>query len=116
VKTELNPDEEVVDTWTMNLRPGVGGMFAGKLHVTNQRVVFEPQYNMSGFQQVMYGPKGGGYPALVIDYADVKELLVKRSFLSKRVVFQMESGESHVFDYGMLSVDKLESQLREQLS
>ncbi|MCA9674229.1 MAG: hypothetical protein KC464_04225 [Myxococcales bacterium] len=106
---ELQPGEAELGTWTLNYVPPAGGRYLGKLAVTNQRLLFDAQFDTSltGVLGELFITSGShGY--LSIPKAKIEHTEVKRGFFKKKVIVTV-AGKDHVFDYGMLSVAKLAS-------
>lgn len=117
---ELGQDETQVGTWTIHYLPQTGGKWAGKLVVTDRRIVFDPldskvDYSAAGIAGILAA--GTVVERVLKNYWDGETLSIPRSeiesvtkrgrLLMKQVVVQLVDGQQHVFDYGLLSVDKL---------
>ncbi len=105
---EMLPDEKELGRWTLNYIPASGGRFTGPLTVTNQRLLFDAQFNTSApgaLRELMVFKGTWGYVA--IPKSRITKVDVSSSLLKKKVVVTLDNGESHIFDYGMLSVEKL---------
>ena len=104
----LEPDEKVIDTWTINYQPQRGGFYNGKLYVTNKRLLFDARFDLSvkGFAEA-YLLKVGSYMYINIPKSDIKNLEEKSGFFKKQVIITLVNGDIHIFDYGMLSVKKV---------
>ncbi|MHB0915852.1 MAG: hypothetical protein ACYC5A_05280 [Thermoleophilia bacterium] len=105
---QLDPGEEELGSWTLNYLPPGGGRYTGKLVVTGQRLLFDAKFDTSlggVIDQLMKHYGQHGY--LSIPKTDIKAVSRKSSMLKKRVTVTLIDGTEHVFDYGMLSIDKL---------
>lgn len=119
-KFELEQGEQERGKWTIHYLPPSGGKYAGKLLVTDRRILWEPlkqkqdlslkgitaDYAVGGIA----GAKIRNYwdgEDLSIPRADVESVAKKKSGLMKQVVVTLADGQEFVFDYGFLSVDKL---------
>jgi hypothetical protein len=117
---ELEPGEQKVGKWTIHYLPPTGGKFAGKLLVTDRRILFEPlnaKQDLSlagaigrfspdgittGFQELYWDGEG-----LRIPRGDVRSVEQRRAGMTKQVVLTLTGGQEVVFDNGLLKVDKL---------
>lgn len=112
------------ETWTINFEPEEGGRITGKLTVDDENVSFVALYDSSNttILKSIAGAVGsyaasGGHLTYIRDSDSELELLLPKSeiasataakkLFAKRVVVTMNSGHKFVFNYGMLSVDKL---------
>lgn len=119
-KFELEQGEQERGKWTIHYLPPGGGKYAGKLLVTDRRILWEPlkqkqdlsmkgvvaDYAVGG----IVGAKMRNYwdgEELSIPRADVQSVAKKKSGLMKQVVVTLGDGQEFVFDNGFLSVDKL---------
>jgi hypothetical protein len=105
---EMLPDEKEIGHWTLNYIPASGGRFTGPLTVTNQRLLFDAQFNTSApgaLRELMVFKGTWGY--IAIPKSRIAKVDVSSSLLKKKVVVTLDNGETHTFDYGMLSVEKL---------
>ncbi len=120
VKFELEPGEAKVGKWTINYVPPTGGKFVGKLLITDRRILFAPQNPKQDLSLAtaiddfrVDGVRGYGArnhwdgESLSISRADVRSVQQRRSGIMKQVVMTLADGKELVFDYGVLSVDKL---------
>ncbi|MFT3980425.1 MAG: hypothetical protein QM687_08150 [Ferruginibacter sp.] len=100
---ELQASETIIDTWTLYyIAPG-GKSTAGKLTVTNQRLLFLPQHEDDSFSLSLYNKKG----MLAFDKSAIKNIGIKKSLLSKKVLVTMQDNSIHSFNYGIMNIDKL---------
>jgi hypothetical protein len=121
IKFELEPGEQKVGKWTIHCLSPAGGKFAGKLLVTDRRILFEPlnpKQDLSLAAAIDALPvdgvvsagngrtywEGGG---LRIPRVDVRSIAQRRTGTMKQVVLTLVDGQEVVFDNGFLSVDKL---------
>jgi len=104
---EMQDNEAVIDSWTLNYTPPDGGRYLGPLTITNQRLLFEASFDTSvtGALQELFVVSGAhGY--LSIPKSKVTGIEVKSGFFKKKVLVTVGDGV-HTFDYGMMSVTKL---------
>jgi hypothetical protein len=124
IKFELEPGEAKVGKWTITYVPPTGGKFVGKLLITDRRILFAPQNPKQDLSLAtaiddfrVDGVRGYGTrnhwdgESLSISRADVRSVQKRRSGMMKQVVVTLADGKEFVFDYGVLSVDKLATTL-----
>jgi len=109
MKIELLPDENKIDTWTILYSPPGGGKFNGKLTVTNKRLLYDAKYDVSakGLLSEALFAKWGSEGYLEISKADITDVQAEKSFLAKKAIVTLNDGSKHVFNYGMLNIDKV---------
>ena len=109
MKIELLPGETMIDTWTIMYSPPGGGKYNGKLHVSNQRLMYDAKYDVSakGLLAEALFIKWGSEGYLEINKSDIKEIKSEKSFLAKKVLLTLSDGSVHTFNYGALNTDKL---------
>ena len=103
MKIELQPSETIIDTWSINYISPVGEKAIGKLNVTNQRLVFLPQHDAAYLSLSIYNKNG----LINLNRTEIKNVNVQKSFFSKKVLVTMADSSTHVFDYGVMNIDKL---------
>ena len=108
-KFQLNPGETEIDTWTILYVPPKGGKYNGKLTVTNKRLLYDAKFDATfgGMIEEALFVKLGSEGYVIIPKDRIKNMEVKKSFLSKKVILTLDNGEIHTFDYGALNVDKV---------
>ena len=120
-KFDLEPGEQELGHWTMHYLPPSGGKYAGKLAVTDRRVLYEPlkagffgrqDFSAKGVAGAFVGSTfvGRNYwdgESLSIPRADVQSVEKRRTHGMKQVVVTLADGQEFVFDNGLMSVDKL---------
>ena len=112
------------ETWTINFEPEQGGRVTGKLTVDHEHVSFVALYDSSNatILKSVAGALGsfaatGGHGVYLSDTdselefrlpkSEIESTATAKKMLAKRVIITMKSGQKFVFNYGMLSVDKL---------
>jgi hypothetical protein len=117
MKFEMQPGESAIDTWTILYQPPGGGKFNGKLTVTNQRLLFDAKYDVSakGLLSEALFIKWGSEGYLEISKQAITEVKIEKSFLAKKVVVTLNDSSIHVFNYGVLNVDKVADAIRQGL-
>lgn len=112
------------ETWSINYEPEEGGRLAGKLTVDAENLKFVALYDSSNAAglKLLAGIVGGvvasgGHLAyihnndadmeLILPKKEIASTTTRKKMLAKRVIVTMLSGQVFVFNYGMLSVDKL---------
>jgi hypothetical protein len=124
IRFDLEQGEEKVGKWTIHYLPPTGGKFAGKLLVTDRRILFEPLNSKQDLSlaTAIDACRIGGVVAdrvnnywdgkgLRIPRADVRSVTKKQSGMMKQVAVKLADGQEFVFDNGFLSVDKLAATL-----
>jgi hypothetical protein len=115
-KFDLEPGEQEFGHWTIHYLPPTGGKYAGKLAVTDRRVLYEPL--KAGFcsakgvagmltARTLVGRNYWDGESLSIPRADVRSVEKRRTRGMKQVVVTLTDGQEFVFDNGLMSVDKL---------
>jgi hypothetical protein len=101
--------ETRIDTWTLIYEPPGGSKVKGKLTVTTQRLLYEAQWDASAS-----GILGNRIAKdhLEIHKHEIDRVEVQRKLLAKRVIVTLKDGSQHVFNYGMLSIDKCAAAIR----
>jgi len=115
-KIVLDPGETKIDTWTIMYEPPKGGKYNGKLLVTNQRLLYDAQFDMSMtglFEEVLF-VKVGSEGFLAIPKSRITSVETKKGFFAKRVIVSLDNGDKHTFNYGMMSVDKLAAAIQQR--
>lgn len=105
----LEQGEELIDTWTIIYKPHNGGSYNGKLYVTDKRLVYDAQFDMSvkGLIRESFTMVVGSYMYVAIPKDKIKNIEEKKSFFKKQVILTLDNDEKHIFDYGMLSIKKV---------
>jgi hypothetical protein len=106
---EIESGENKIDTWTIMYVPPYGGKYNGKLTVTNKRLIYEAKYEATVLGTLAasspFAPNSLGVS--ILPKEDITLVEISKSFLSKKVIVNMNNGEKHIFDYGALGVDKV---------
>lgn len=103
MKTELQPDEVTIDTWSLHYVPPSGEKALGKLTITNQRLLFLPQHAAESLSLSIYNKSG----LIILLKKDIREVNVEKSLFSKKALVTMADSSTHVFNYGAMNIDKL---------
>ena len=106
---KLFDDEQVIDTWTLIYTPAGGGKYNGKLAITNKRLLYDAQYDVSAkglLSEAMF-VKWGSEGYLEINKLDISDVQVEKSFLAKKAILTLKDGTQHTFNYGVLNIDKV---------
>lgn len=120
-KFDLEQGEQELGHWTIHFLPLTGGKYAGKLLVTDRRILFEPlkagffprqDFSVKGVVGALTvrGIIGRNYwdgESLSIPRADVRSVEKRRTHHMKQVAVTLADGQEFVFDNGIMSVDKL---------
>jgi hypothetical protein len=51
--------------------------------------------------------KWGSEGYLTIERSDIAQVDVEKKFLAKKVILTLKDGSRHIFNYGMMNIDKL---------
>ena len=124
-KFDLEQGEQELGHLTIHFLPLTGGKYAGKLLVTDRRILFEP-LKAGFFPRQDFSAKGvvGALTvgsaflphqmrnywdgeSLSIPRADVRSVEKRRTHHMKQVAVTLADGQEFVFDNGIMSVDKL---------
>lgn len=107
MKLELLPDEKKIDTWTILYNSPKGDKYNGKLTVTNQRLIYDAQFDVSakGIVEEAFFIKFGSEAYIVIPKDRIKTVEPQKSFFAKKVILTLDNNERHTFNYGMLNID-----------
>lgn len=108
MKLDLQTAERIIDTWTIYYIPPNGSSIAGKLTVTNQRLLFLPQHEDNSLSLSIYNRKG----LLTFSKSDIQQVNAQKSLLSKKVLVTMSDNSTHTFNYGVMNIDKLVSAIQ----
>lgn len=121
----LESGEQLLGTWTLNYLPPKEGRYLGKFFVTNKRLFFQTQFDMSGIAGGL--EKLGAAAAvgaalglnqvyvryeeqmlnIVIPKGEIKDAQKTKKGLIKQIIVTLKDNSVHTFDYGILSVDKI---------
>ena len=110
MKLELQPLEEMIDTWTLIFLPAGGAKYNGKLAVTNKRLVFDAQFNVSTLADIYANSKmitKTESNLFEIYKSDITNVEVEKSFFAKKVIITVKGGAKFVFSYGMMNIDPI---------
>ncbi len=107
MKLTLESGEQRIDTWTILYNSPKGDKYNGKLTVTNQRLIYDAQFDVSasGIIEESLFMKFGSEAYIVIPKSRIKSVEAEKSFFAKKAVITLDNGEKHVFNYGMLNID-----------
>jgi hypothetical protein len=113
-KYTLEPGETEINTWTLLYNSPAGGEFNGKLTITNKRLLYDAKYDVSirGKLEEALFVKWGSEEFIVIPKDRIKNIEVKKSMFSKKVLLTLDNGSVHTFSYGMLNIDSVVEAIR----
>lgn len=114
MKLDLQPEEKLINHWTLLYSSPKGDKYNGKLYVTNQRLIYDAQFDMSaaGIVEESLFVKWGSEAYIVIPKSRIKSIEPQKSFFAKKVVLTLDNGEKHIFNYGMLNIDPVVSAIQ----
>ncbi|MDB2657267.1 hypothetical protein N9Y60_04350 [Crocinitomicaceae bacterium] len=119
-------EEKILNKYTINCIPFEGERYLGNLVITDKALYYDAQYDMStkGIRNQITDSaivaaggalvisdrikdqwKSKGY--MVVSKQDIQNVSAKKSFLKKTVTVELKDGQTIVFDYGMMSVNKV---------
>ncbi len=116
MKLELGQGESIINSWTLVYTPPTGGVYNGKLTVTNKRLIYDAKFDVSAqgiVDEVLY-VKSGSEAYIVIPKEKIKSVEAKKSFFSKKAILTLDNGQQHVFSYGMLNIDPVVNAINQQ--
>lgn len=118
--------EKIINTWTLHCIPFESSKFLGKLHVTDDSIYFDAQFDssLSGLMKsvVTSAVVSSGHALIVssriieewenkgymfIDKKSIKNIEEKSSFLKKTIILTLEDDSVVIFDYGIMGVKKI---------
>lgn len=107
MKIEMNPNEKIIDTWTILYESPLGGKYNGKLTVTNHRLLYDAKFDVStkGMIEEALFVKWGSEDFVVIPKERIKEVEVSKSLFAKKVILTLDNDSRHTFNYGMLNIE-----------
>ena len=108
-KFDLQPAEQVIDTWIILYSPPGGGKYNGNLTVTNKRLIYDARYDVSakGLLSEALFLKWGSEGYLEINKSEIANVAIEKSFFAKKAILTLSDGSKHTFNYGMLNIDKV---------
>lgn len=107
LKFELQPGEEVIDTWALNYIPPNGGKYNGNCTITNKQIVFEALIDYSATAILFKGMWLKPGSLLHIPKEEITGIETKKGFLSKQVKLSLANGEVHTLDRGAMGIDTI---------
>ena len=116
-KIPLQPGETKIDTWTVLYNPPKGGKFNGKLMITNQRLLYDAQFDVSVggmLDETLFVKWGSEAPVLIIPKARIAKVDVQKSMFAKKVLVTLDDGQVHTWNYGMLNIDPVAAAIQQR--
>ena len=110
-KINLEPGETELHNQTLFYQPSKGEKINGKLTITNKRVIYEYKYDAT-VAGLILGDKAEGF--LEIPKEKIKAVDTEKSFMAKKIIVILEDGTKHIFNAGMLSVDKAAEAMKQK--
>lgn len=106
--SDLLPGERRVGAWTLNYLTQAGGRYAGLLVVTDRRLFFQARFDASpGGALKALAPFRDTRGLVVIPRERVRGVEKGGRFPRRQVAVILDDGERHVFDRGLMGVDRL---------
>jgi hypothetical protein len=105
----LDEGERSLGSWTILYLPPGGGRYNGSLNVTDRRLIYDAKFDVSasGVVEEALFMKQGSEGYVVIPKERIRNVEAKKSFLAKKAVVTLDDGQEHVFNYGMMNIDKV---------
>lgn len=115
-KIPLDANEAKIDTWTLLYEPPKGGKYNGKLMITNQRLLYDAQFDVStkGLVDEALFVKWGSEALVIIPKARITKVDVKKSMFAKKAMVTLDDGQVHTFNYGMLNIDPVAAAIQQR--
>lgn len=116
MKIELLPGEEMINHWTILFQPE-NQKFNGKITVTDQRVIYEIQYDVSSLSKIYANSRmltKGDIGVIEINKNDIYDVSVEKSFFAKKCHVKTTDGNVYTFNYGMLNIDPVAEAIRKK--
>ena len=107
IKFELQPGEEVIDTWALNYIPPNGGKYNGNCTITNIQIVFEALIDYSATAILFKGMWLKPGSLLHIIKEEIVNIETKKTFLSKQIQLSLANGEIHTLDRGAMGISTI---------
>ncbi len=105
---ELLPGERRLGAWTLNYLPPAGGRYAGPLVVTDRRLLFQARFDASpGWALKGLAPFRDTRGLLAIPRERVRRVEKRGRFPRRQLAIILDDGETHLFERGLLGVDRL---------
>jgi hypothetical protein len=105
----LEPGETILHEQVLIYTPPGGGLFNGKLTITNTRILYDAKYDVSakGMLEEALFVKWGSVGYLDIPKSEVQSVDVQKKFLSKKCIVTLKDGSQHTWDARALGIDKV---------
>ena len=113
---ELQPGEEIIDTWPLHYSPPGGGKFEGRCTVTNQRIMYATRLGQELRQKLaeFMDPSKEDREYLIIPKERIADIETEKTYLEKRVILILDNGQRHEFSYGALKIDRVVEAMSKQ--
>ena len=106
---ELQPGEEMIDTWALQYSPPGGGCFDGRCTVTTRRIMYSSDLGQEIKLMLaeFMNPLQDSREYLVIPKARITGMETIKTYREKKVILTLDNGQRHEFSYGALNIDRL---------
>ncbi|HOW45227.1 MAG TPA: hypothetical protein PK919_08665 [Candidatus Aminicenantes bacterium] len=105
---ELLPGELRLGAWTLNYLPPAGGRYTGPLVVTDRRLLFRARFDASPGRALRgLAPFRDTHGLVAIPRERVRRVEKRGRFPRRQLAVILDNGETHLFDRGLLGVDRL---------
>src|SRR5690349_8892592 len=97
---ELEPGEEIIDTWPLLYSSPQGISYEVRCTITNKRIMYASR---PGIEELKKGIRE--WHVIIKDR--IRNIDTKKSYLEKSVILTLDNGQKHEFSYGALNIDKI---------
>ena len=105
----LEMNEKLVGHWTIMYQTPYGSIYNGTIWVSNKKLYYESLSSDSsnGLNEESFFVSVGKKGYLSIPKEDIVKVEARKNFISKQIILTLKNGQTHIFDHGMLSIDKI---------
>lgn len=113
---KLDAGESSLGKWTIMYQPPGGGRYNGVLNVTDKRLIYDAKFDVSasGIVEEALFYKSGSEGYVVIPRDRIAQVKEQKSMMAKKAIVVLDDGSEHVFNYGMMGIDKLVAALNQK--
>ena len=107
MQIDLQLDELKISAGPVSYQSPGGRKFNGKLIITNRRLLYDVQFDMSAkglIPDTMF-IRWGSVGYIEIDRADIKKVEIIKGFLNTKLVLILYDSSIHIFNSGLLGKD-----------
>lgn len=107
MNTDVLPSERIINTWNIKYQTTNGYKINGKLTVTNIRLLYDSARINSDNTHNGLLKKLGNEDFLIIQKNKIKSIKIEKSFLTNKIILELNNDSKIVFDYGIFKLKKL---------